>query len=174
MEKMTHETYNRENVVQIISMVLRRMSDSRALFGEILKAHIPKATEELKVIVSTTESTTNTIMEACENIQKALGAEKSPLSQKVEAEIGKIIEACTFQDITGQRISKITKTMQEIYDRLQELLHILDGRFSEIAKSKKAVPAAVPKEDKHLMNGPQLPGQGVTQEEIDRLLAELG
>lgn len=191
---MTDQTsYKREQVIEIISSVIQRMSvpqtaldDSLVqelhalkdvidgLKQELHQAHpigiqsqIPGATNELDAIVAMTETATNTIMESCEMIQRVLQVEPYTKSAAIEAEIICIVEACTFQDITGQRISKITKALAAIDRRANELADILEKGFSSNAPA-----AAAPISDS-LMNGPQLPGQGVSQEDIDKLLNDL-
>lgn len=186
---MPDKTFKREQVVEILGSVLNRVSATHpmdsALMDEVrhlqgaidnmrrdlnlahpeqIQSHIPTATDELDAIVATTENATNSIMEACESIQGLVG--KAPVDvPAIECEIIRIIEACTFQDLTGQRISKIIKSLSEIEKRAQELTSVLSERFANIEnKSEKPVSGD------SLMNGPALPNQGITQEEIDRLL----
>ena len=86
-----------------------------------------------------------------------------------------IYEACTFQDITGQRITKVVTALKHIEDTVDGLLNAFGD---EIAKYREANPkqvdvpevASIPS-DEDLLEGPQLEGKGNNQAEIDALLA---
>jgi len=184
-------TYKREQVVEIINSVIQRVSSTQSVDNFLLKdieqlkqtidtmrsdlnganpgkiqSHIPGAEDELDAIVKTTESATNEIMAACEAIQQEI--EQNPLQEtaRIESEIIRIVEACTFQDITGQRIGKIIQSLKEIDQQATELSLVLRKRFSDLTEA----PEPARKNEDSLLNGPQLPGQGISQEEIDNLL----
>ena len=136
--------------------------------GDIRHTDIPKATDELDAIVATTEQATNTILESCEKIQTLVSGESSGA---IEAEIMRIFEACSFQDITGQRVTKVIKALKDIDLKVYQLLSILEGRLAELPGGASGNANDVSLDDeKSLMHGPQLPGQGISQEEIDKLL----
>ncbi len=86
-----------------------------------------------------------------------------------------IYEACTFQDITGQRITKVVTALKHIEDTVDGLLNAFGD---EIAKYREANPkqvdvpevASIPS-DEDLLEGPQLEGKGNNQAELDALLA---
>lgn len=188
-------SYKREQVIEIVSSVIQRMSTPQATLDDGLvlelhalkdvidglklelqqahpvgiQDHIPGTTNELDAIVAMTESATNTIMEACESIQKTLHEVPYGKAVELENEIIRIVEACTFQDITGQRITKITKALSAIEKRANELADILEKNFA----SDPANTNPAPGESDSLMNGPQLPGQGISQDDIDKLLDDL-
>lgn len=75
--------------------------------GEVTEdTGIDRAGLELDAIVQATEDATNTIMNAAEEIMGAdLSDEGGQAS--VQDAVMRIFEACSFQDITGQRISKV-------------------------------------------------------------------
>jgi chemotaxis protein CheZ len=137
--------------------------------SDIRMTAIPKATDELDAIVATTEQATNTILESCEKIQTL--ASGAP-ANAIEAEIMRIFEACSFQDITGQRVTKVIKALKDIDQKVYQLLTILEGRLAELPGGAPIISAtdAYPDDENSLMHGPQLPGQGISQEEIDKLL----
>jgi chemotaxis regulatin CheY-phosphate phosphatase CheZ len=130
-------------------------------------AGIPRAGLELAAIVEQTESATNTIMESAEEIMDADPADAEAYSTTINDAVMKIFEACSFQDITGQRISKVVSTLEHVEDRVGRLINILgvmDGNKPEEDS------AAEIDEDKALLNGPALDGEGIDQSEIDALL----
>ena len=139
---------------------------------EISDRHIPTATDELDAIVLATEDATNAIMEAAETIEGIAEAVGGEQREKLEQAVTGIYEACSFQDITGQRINKVVGTLHHIEEKISGLV----AAFAvEIEEYKLANPMSSANEDistdADLLNGPQLSGEGQSQEEIDALLA---
>jgi len=93
--------------------------------GDLTDNHIPSAGEELDAIVAATESATNTIMGAAENIMEADPSDGDAYQTVVNDAVMEIFEACSFQDITGQRITKIVETLQHIDDRVSRFANAL-------------------------------------------------
>ena len=156
--------YNELN--NLIKYIKDAKADLSALNpGEINDKHIPDATDELDAVVGATEEATGSIMDACDAIQAADGD-----ATMVNDEIMKIYEACSFQDITGQRITKVVSTLKNIEDKVDNLLNEIQN--AGCVQNAKTEPTGTEEtKEKDLLNGPQLPGQGVSQDEIDALLA---
>jgi len=133
---------------------------------DITVSQIPSATDELDAIVSHTAAATNAILESCEALD-TLGASMKGKQADILAEATtRIYEACSFQDITGQRIGKVVGTLQAIEAKVA---HIVEA-FGD----PSAAPlhnAASTHGEAALLNGPQLPMTAMDQSEIDRLLA---
>lgn len=127
-------------------------------------AGIPRAGLELEAIVQQTESATNTIMESAESIMEADSSDMEAYSTTVNNAVMQIFEACSFQDITGQRISKVVSTLEHVEDRVGRLINIL-GVMENSQETKKEI-----SEDEALLSGPALEGEGIDQSEIDALL----
>lgn len=140
-------------------------------------AGIPRAGQELDAIVEATESATDTIMQAAEDLMSFDTEDFDEYKNHINDEVMKIFEACSFQDITGQRISKVVKTLNHVEDRVNKLISIL-GITSDSSKSNGAKPIIDPEtgelngesNDEDLLNGPALAGEGIDQGEIDSLL----
>ena len=77
-----------------------------------------------------------------------------------------IYEASAFQDITGQRITKIVRALQS----LEEKLASLTSAFGPLEEAQPAKPEG----DAALLNGPQLEKSAASQTDIDALFASLG
>ena len=123
--------------------------------------HLPCATDELDAIATHTATATDTILECCEAID-ALSAGLPPAaSRSVQGLTTRIYEACSFQDITGQRIARVVATLQLIEARAGDLRGTL-GR----ARASRHLATGT-----GLLNGPQLPASAMAQADIDRLLA---
>ena len=189
MSKHKH-SYERDEVVEIINSVLSKV-DSRegeqaAIFrevkelqriieearqnlsavrvGDISGKHIPSATDELDAVIEATAEATGTIMDACEMIQS--GVAGSPQENAITEQVTKIYEACSFQDITGQRITKVVGSLQSIEEKVETLL-LMFGNKVPIDSSEEEDTRS---EEEKLLNGPQMADQAISQDDIDKLL----
>jgi len=134
--------------------------------------HLPSMSEQLDAIVEATEDATHTIMESVESSQDMLTEMRERLSEADQAVIDAVIEkgnsifeACSFQDITGQRVNKVMRSIVYVEERVNALIDLWG-----LEEIEKHAPAESDKtEDEKLLEGPQLEGQGISQEEIDAL-----
>ena len=139
---------------------------------DIALHHLPKVVEELDAIAEATENASNSIMAAAESIERLTSGLDGGLAGEIGQLVTTIFEACGFQDISGQRISKVVKTLQRIEDRVTVLVASIDD---EIAKQVELHPGA-PEErpdyagEPELLSGPQRGADATNQDEIDRLL----
>ena len=133
------------------------------------------AAGELDAIVVATEASTHDILAASERMEILVRAitglhpddeEVASLGDQMANEIIKIFEACSFQDITGQRINKVIKTIRFIEEKILAMINIW-GAEAFIDLPVASDPSA--SGDDSLMNGPQLQNQGITQDEINAL-----
>jgi len=136
--------------------------------GDLESARIPRAGLELDAIVQQTEEATNTIMEAAEEIMGLDPDDKDNYVATSQDAVMRIFEACSFQDITGQRISKVVETLAHIETRVMELRDLLGVTDKDIEEAKEA--AGPISEDKSLLSGPALEGEGINQSEVDALM----
>lgn len=134
--------------------------------AEINTLHIPNATDELDAVVLATEDATGKILDAAEIIESVSGEVSEEQAAKLTQATTQIYEASSFQDITGQRITKVVTTLKNIEERVKLLLsRFSDGLvMNEIKNSQNSDGA---KGDKALMSGPQLADKAKGQDEID-------
>lgn len=139
--------------------------------GDIKDRFIASATDELDAIVGATEAATNEIMDAAESLESLTGEIDAAAGEKLSEITTRIYEACSFQDITGQRITKVVKALKEIEDRVEGLVRMFGAEYDgkDGAGKDQAAPAALTDQD--LLNGPQLPSTAANQADIDALLA---
>ena len=86
--------------------------------------------DELDAIVEHTETATNTIMENVEAISdlvatvcaKTDDTEIVGVLVKANEHAGEIFTACSFQDITGQRITKVVRSLKFVEERVNALI----------------------------------------------------
>lgn len=135
---------------------------------DITGAHIPSATDELDAIVGHTAEATNEILDCCEVLEKLESDVPPAAAAALQGAVTRIYEACSFQDITGQRISKVVAALKAIESRVDAAVANASGRPVAPPPPMPVVPRT---EGQDLANGPQLPGGGTSQAEIDRLLA---
>ena len=133
-----------------------------------------KANTELDAVVLATEEATNTILESSERIdglaeklqRNAASEEDRKACEDIMETTIRILEACNFQDITGQRITKVVHTLQYVDDRINSMVEIWGD------EDINAVDSAVSEDDDtdaDLLNGPALDDTGVSQDDIDAL-----
>ncbi|MFD1695312.1 protein phosphatase CheZ [Roseibium aestuarii] len=156
--------------LQLIAREITRMkTEISALRANDMKtSRIPDAGRELDAIVEATESATHSIMEAAEEIMSADPSDIDAYQELVSNKMIEIFEACTFQDITGQRISKVVSTLNYIDERVTtfvEKLRIPAGMELEAEESEEER-----RKRELILHGPQHKGEGVSQNDIDALL----
>lgn len=135
---------------------------------EISHNHIPSATDELDAVVGETATATGTIMDSCDKIERLGESLSESARSEMMAAITSIYEACSFQDITGQRITKVVKTLKHIENKVAEIL----GAFGHAGETEMTALTSKSNDGASgLLNGPQINGPSVNQAEIDKLLA---
>jgi chemotaxis regulatin CheY-phosphate phosphatase CheZ len=79
---------------------------------------------ELEAVVQATEAAANQIMEAAEAIGDWLrdGARDPASLHSVAERLNSIFEACSFQDVTGQRVRRAIHHLQQVETMLTELM----------------------------------------------------
>ena len=137
--------------------------------NDLRSRHIPEAGHELGVVVTSTEQATTKIMECAEAVLEDDGSDIKAYRQMVNEKMMDIFEACSFQDITGQRISKVVETLEYIESRVTRFAAAIGAKDSEYPVSEKEIKHKKRKKDL-LLNGPAKEGEGVSQEDIDTLL----
>ncbi|TVZ61328.1 chemotaxis regulatin CheY-phosphate phosphatase CheZ [Azospirillum brasilense] len=133
---------------------------------------ITSATNELDAIVISTERASFEILNAAERLMdlsgklKADGADPG-LCSEIEGEVTNIFTACSFQDLTGQRTSKVVNALRYIEQRVNAMINIWG--VEKLAGLQIAPENTDTRPDSHLLNGPQLDGLGVSQADVDSM-----
>ena len=181
----------RQEVMQpseILSAELKDMSDAISHTRRDIAAIKPQegannrimaATEDLDAIVTSTERATNEILTAAERIQESCDALRqsdadSGLCDVMDENIINIFLACSFQDLTGQRTTKVVNALHYLEQRVGAMVQIWGSETLRNA-SKDEFDTGL-EADGHpeagLLNGPQTEGKGVAQDDIDQMLRE--
>ena len=169
-ESMDATTYRE---LRDIANYIETMKSEIGVFqvNDLKESRIPAAGEELDAIVKATEEATNTIMESAEALMAADAKDPKAYQALVNDHVMKIFEACSFQDITGQRVAKVVETLQMIEARV--------GRFAEAVNAKDVAgfldeqeAARAKRKEKLLLNGPQLAGNAIDQKKVDDMFGK--
>lgn len=130
--------------------------------------------DQLDAVIKATDEASNTIMACAESNEDAVMALRKlitdpaqiALLDKVSENDMNTIQACSFQDITGQRVTKVARSLTYVEDRVAALTELW-GK-DEIAKVE--LKGDNKTDDEKLLNGPALdPSRSIGQDEIDAL-----
>ncbi|WP_169567801.1 hypothetical protein [Sneathiella limimaris] len=132
-------------------------------------------TDQLDAVVGDTETATNAILAAVETIEdkneslelNATDPEELEITEAIGNAVMKIYEACNFQDITGQRISKVVGTLKFVEDRIAAMIDILGGE--EQFAALEGIAQDLQMDGEVALSGPTPEGHEITQAEIDAL-----
>jgi chemotaxis protein CheZ len=169
-ESMDATTYKE---LRDIARYIENMKQEIGVFqvNDLKESRIPAAGQELDAIIKATEDATNTIMENAEALMAADASDPKAYQTLVNDRIMKIFEACSFQDITGQRVAKVVETLQMIEARV--------GRFAEAVQAKdvqgfldEREAAREKRKEKLMLHGPQLAGKGIDQKKVDDMFGD--
>jgi chemotaxis protein CheZ len=166
---------NEASLMAEIEELARTVANARAEIAaigadEITENHIPSATDELDAIVAHTATATDSILECCEAIDTVIARLTPEDAQIMQGVVTRIYEACSFQDITGQRITKIVGTLKTIEAKMAHIMEVFQpGQV--VAPKPDARREASVDDPASLLNGPQLAAAAMDQSDIDALLA---
>jgi len=146
-----------------------------------------EASDQLESIVRATEQATGQIMDAAERGQERIEHMEKLIEKIDDPEIVKelregysvlnneflnIITGCSFQDITGQRIKKVVDAIKVMEDKLLTIMVSAGVKIKGKEEGRDLVEIEAEKEKAiNLLKGPQ---EGVSQDNVDSLLADLG
>jgi chemotaxis protein CheZ len=146
-----------------------------ALLGPNKARRMTRAAGELGAAVDGMEKATHKILQAAETIDdsaKSLGAAlktefERGLAQDIQDRTMLIYEACSFQDLAGQRIAKAIGIMHMVEEQLADML----ARCNGSGCAAEAAPVPAPAENGGLLNGPKLDGEAghASQHDIDAI-----
>jgi chemotaxis protein CheZ len=132
--------------------------------NEIRDSRIPGASVELDAVVRDTEHATNSIMSEAEILLNVDVVTLSAYKAQVDEAMMRIIEACAFQDLTGQRVNKVIATLRHIEERVShfaDALGVTDTAHVETNEERR--------QRELILNGPALNGPAASQDDIDAM-----
>ncbi|WP_262691471.1 protein phosphatase CheZ [Kordiimonas aestuarii] len=132
---------------------------------------IPDAGEQLDAIVLSTEEAAETIMDAAETVGQLSEETEGEMAEKLEKVSTELFQASSFQDLTGQRITKVMRTLGHLEERLNALADAIGDDYIKPEEDIERDDEGIAADDTDLLHGPQLEGEGNSQDEIDAILA---
>ena len=135
-----------------------------------------RASNELDAVMGGTEQATQRILAAAEEIDQVAntlsaalrGDFEQGLTQEIQDRVIQIFEACNFQDVTGQRITKVAAALKFIEEHVLRMIEIWGGL--EAFKTDDSA-AAVERAVVQLLHGPRLDDEDghASQTDIDMM-----
>lgn len=160
------------DMASAIALTKQQIMEIKPANGD--NSRLDTATAELDAIVIAAETATSDILTAAEHIQEVAwsmredGATEEDF-EKLDGFATDIYTACSFQDITGQRTTKVIDVLNFLESRVMAMMSIwgIEGEALDTFIEEN-----IAKDDTHLLNGPALEGEGIDQDDIDLLLAD--
>jgi chemotaxis protein CheZ len=155
----------RFDLVEMANAIARTKAEIAAIRPDGDPGRFAAASEELDCVVQTTEAATSDILACAERIQELAWTMREQglapdLCDLIDARATEIYTACSFQDLTGQRIRKVIGVLRYLEGRINTMIEIwgLDGSTAAQAK---------PMAEVTLLHGPAKPGEGLDQADVD-------
>lgn len=132
------------------------------------------ASEELGAIVDATESATSDIFTEVEQVEEIARELQSIVTDDYQMQrvnqiadlCTRIYEACSFQDLTGQRITKVVRTLSFIEERVNAMMAI----WGHKALEEMPLPDEQHRvDDGVVLHGPSVGSGTASQDDIDAL-----
>ncbi|MCZ4271440.1 protein phosphatase CheZ [Maritalea porphyrae] len=134
---------------------------------DIFSRRIPEMGRELSAIVSATEVATNSIMNIAEQVMDADKSDPEAYAKFVEQHMLAIFEACTFQDLTGQRVTRVIQTVEVIEERIGVLCRMIEN--NQITPNAPKISETEKRNRARLVKGPANKGEGIDQDAVDAM-----
>lgn len=168
----------RMDILEMARAISRTRAEIAAMRTQGSYDQLTVASEEMDAIVQSTEKATTDILQSAERIQeiawqlREAGAEEA-LCETIDNCATDIYTACSFQDLTGQRTTKVVRVLQYLEARINSMVDIWGlsvGLSDEDDAPATAAPEADSRPDAHLLNGPQMEADALGQDNIDELM----
>ena len=157
--------------VDQLARLIEKMKGDIAVMrdSEAGRCDLSSATDELDAVVADTEQAAGVILDAIDAVDGVAGRLEASDALILREATTRICEACSFQDISGQRITKVVRTLRQVETGLQDLLKSIGGALPLPPPTRQPANS-----DAALLNGPQLPQKAQAQDDIDALFANFG
>jgi chemotaxis protein CheZ len=162
-------TEKKQPLLQVLEYLSHHIRTTRDEIGALRPdGGLSSAADELEEIVGETAKAANAIMGAAETIETIATRTPPDIATELTNAVTLIYEASAFQDITGQRITKALRALQEIEGKIQALSQACES-FAGAVGGAEAAPNGAAAGDAALLNGPQLGRNACSQSDIDAL-----
>ena len=164
LDRSIHEEFN------AIAAYIARTRDEIAELrpNDIKEQRIPVAGAELEAVVSDTEKATEAIMSEAETLMSAEPSDLEAYKAEVDEAMCRIIENCSFQDLSGQRVSKVVASLKHIETRVARFAATMGVHDADMTEEERA---EAERRSKLHLNGPAQGGPETNQDQVDDLMS---
>jgi chemotaxis protein CheZ len=153
-----------DHLVQTVSNTQSEIVDLKP--EQISGLRVGSAHAELDAVITHTEQAADNFLQAVEELEVLADSLPKKKASEVREITTRMLEASTFQDISGQRLDKAKKEIQAIDACVASILAVLGHNVAAEQLSRTEISG-----EEDLLNGPQHEGMGSSQEDVDALLA---
>jgi chemotaxis protein CheZ len=154
-----------DEVVQLAEQVERLRQHIVAALPDDAEAN--DALAHIKEAATVLDDVADRIMSAADEMKAAVPA-TADHAEAVNQAYLRLIEACSFHDLTCQRLTKVRRTLETVTDGLGKIRPFVSAG-ADVPPAPVLVAEPIDA-DAALLNGPALENEGMSQEEIDKLL----
>ncbi|MCH9844352.1 MAG: protein phosphatase CheZ [Alphaproteobacteria bacterium] len=156
----------------------RILNNVRSTFTEKIKGlhpedirdkYIPNIINELVAIRSSTETATSAILECAEHMDAITENIPEETRDAIQKYTTRILEASSFQDITGQRMGKVIRTLEQIEMTLDGILSLLGDEDAKNRYKERVSKQQIIKDPGEMLEGPDLHQSPDKQQMIDEM-----
>ena len=163
------EIHFQDELRELLNFIEQAKSDLSGIQPKHLSENkIPEASSQLDQVVATTEEAASKIMDSAEEISELAETMDGEIAERLMAISMNIFEASSFQDITGQRVTKVVNTLKYLEEKLIILAEAIGDTDSHLKADQEDMEACSESDEK-LLQGPQSAGTANDQDAIDAL-----
>lgn len=156
-------------VEQVANYVFRLRREIAALRpGSIAQDEVPSIREDLTSVETEVRAATDRIMVASEEMMAFAKSLPEGERQRFDARLTVILESCSFQDLAGQRLARVTVRLADLEKRIERFIRTVNVPDAEQVFDREAIVRAVRREVL-LVEGPQHKGDAIDQDTVDKL-----
>jgi chemotaxis protein CheZ len=177
MSASSEESRLKRELVGLFGHLNKLRRELASLHGD--EHNFESMSETLDDIVKNTENASNTIlenMEAIDEMISELRAAGDPdvmaACDRINDRVNDVFQACSFQDLTGQRITRLVKSLTFIEERVNAMIRVwgrdeISKLIDEVKEEQKEKTG-----DELLLHGPQSESKAIQQADVDKLFSQ--
>lgn len=155
-----------EQVADYVARLRREVAVLRP--GLISHDQMPTVRDELESVRSETFAAVERIMAAAETMLAADPGSLDGYRTEVADRVTEVIEACSFQDLVGQRLVRATALLREMEKKIDRFARAVNIPDAADVFDRDAILREMRKEVL-LVEGPQATGAAIDQDAIDKM-----
>ena len=163
-----------EKLILYVERFRQELADTTRKKGD--RTDFENVSDQLDALIRNTEEASNDILKSSEDIldiveklrEENTEEDRNALCDQIVTHATNNLEACSFQDITGQRVTKILRSIQFVQDRVNAMAEIYG--HSTIHTLGMEISASEVPDEEVAMDGPAIEvEEAISQDEIDAL-----